>query len=566
MVGGKRERALGLGTFWSIPTRSASEGEARARLRPRLRFGLVCLLVVTSPLHAAKLDDLSLDRWAKLREVERYQMQVAERYYKQASWAAAAAEYEKYVTLYERSDGASHAQLKWGLCQVQLRNSNTAIRDGFQSVVDYWPDSPDAVLAVYYIGRTYKQMGQLDKAKTAYEGLMEDHSEHAVAVYALTDLVDVAEVAEDYDARARYWKKLTFDVKRNAETVRLCQQAAVKYAGWCFGQGSFQEGADSLGANYSGGELLAQVAAHAGGAISPMAADAQTRPKAERMAGQGATWLREQLPRDLSTPEQEASLQAGLLAVADLHAAALQDAKVAEVYDEIVRRCGTSDEILARLAGWHESRQKFDQAYQVYRRFENRADGLSRVASSYRRRTLPEAAINTYGELVDLDTEGQAGWTAQIAATHREARQFAPAIGIYRGLIENDPANTPQWLWQIGATHRDAGQWKEAIGVLRQCTNFPHNLIVMAQCHRRLKEYREALVLYNQIGGDESQAPWAAYQIAATWEESGEKEQAIQAFQQVCQRFPKSSHASTAHARLQSVYNISVTLGGAIDK
>lgn len=525
----------------------------------------VALAIVASAA-AAPLDKMDLDRWGKLREVERYQMQVAERYYQQGNWEVALAEYEKYLTLYEQSEGASYAQLKWGLCQVRLRKSNTAIKDGFQSVIDYWPDSPDATLAAYHIGHTYKEMGQLDKAKKAYEGLLKDHGEHAVAVHALVDLVNVAEIEKDLDAQAGYWKRLTFDVRRDAETGRLCQQAARQYADWCFNQGAVEQGAAALATTYSEAELLTEVAAHAGPALSRMAADAETRLKAQRMAAEGAGWLRKHLPREVSTPEQKGLLSKGLLAVADVHAAAGQDAKVAEVYDEIVRRLGASDEILGRLAAWHASREKFDEAYEVYRRFEKKPEGLARIASSYRKRKLPAAAINTYGELAGLDAENQVRWTAEIAATHRGARQFAEAIGVYRELIENDPTNTPQWLWSIGTTHRDAQQWQEAIGVLRQCTNFPKNLQVMAECQRRLKKYREALVLYNQIGADESYAPWAAYQIAATWEESGEQEEAIKAFQQVCRRFPKSSQASAAHTRLQTVYNISVTLGGALDK
>ena len=51
-----------------------------------------------------------------------------------------------------------------------------------------------------------------------------------------------------------------------------------------------------------------------------------------------------------------------------------------------------------------------------------------------------------------------------------------------------------------------------------------------------------------------------------TYEQAGRKEQAIKAFQQVCKRFPKDHHASTAHAHLQSEYNISITLGGAKDE
>ena len=58
----------------------------------------------------------------------------------------------------------------------------------------------------------------------------------------------------------------------------------------------------------------------------------------------------------------------------------------------------------------------------------------------------------------------------------------------------------------------------------------------------------------------------SALEVAMTWEEAGKKEEAIKALQQVCKRFPKSGQASTAHARLQDVYKISVTLGGATDE
>jgi len=102
-------------------------------------------LVSASPAVAAKLDEMSLERWAKLREVERYQLQIAEKYYREKNWKVALAEYEKYLTLYERGEAGSYAQLKWSICQVQLRKANTAIKEGFQSVIDYWPDSPDAV-------------------------------------------------------------------------------------------------------------------------------------------------------------------------------------------------------------------------------------------------------------------------------------------------------------------------------------------------------------------------------------------------------------------------------------
>jgi tetratricopeptide (TPR) repeat protein len=527
---------------------------------------LLGVLLVAAQVSAGPLDELALDRWAKLREVERYQLQIAERYYKQQNWQAALAEYEKFLTLYEKSEGAPYAQLKWGLCQVHLRKANTAIKDGFQSVIDYWPDSPDAILARYHIGRTYQDMGQIDQAKKAYEGLLKDHTQHPAAAYVLADLVEIAQVQKDLKTRTECWKRLTFEVKREAGVEQLCRQAVKQYAQWCFAEGAFDEGVKALATTYAAAELPARVAVNACPALAQMAAEASTRPKAERLAAQAVGWLRQQGPTAVSTPEQKESLRKTLFAVADVHAAALQDAQTAAVYDQIVQRCGVTDETLGRRAAWHESRGKFDEAYQVYRRFEKKPDGLARIAASYRQRRLFPTAIAVYREIIALDTAKQVPWTVEIAATYRQAGQYAEAIGVYRELLKNDPTNTPQWLWHIGITHRDAGQWKEAIGVLRQCTNFPDNLQVMAACHRRLKEYREALLLYNQIGGDEAHAPWAALEIAMTWEEAEKKEEAIKALQQVCKRFPKSSQASTAHARLQDVYKISVTLGGATNE
>ena len=135
---------------------------------PILFLGAIQLLTLFSaPARAARLDEMSLDSWAKLREVERYQLQIAEKYYRQKNWKIAMAEYEKFLTLYEQSDGAAYSQLKWSLCLVHLRKINTAIKDGFQSVIDYWPDSPQAVSAAYYIGKSYKDMGEVEPARKA---------------------------------------------------------------------------------------------------------------------------------------------------------------------------------------------------------------------------------------------------------------------------------------------------------------------------------------------------------------------------------------------------------------
>src|SRR5690348_4573716 len=143
-------------------------------MKPRRSLLLVLGVVLLVPATAwaakgnAKLDEMSLDRWAKLTEVQRYQLNIAEKYYRESKWKIASDEYEGYVAKYQYTDGGSFAHLKWSLCQVKLEKLNSAVRDGFQTVIDVWPDSPEAVASSYLLGKTYKAMGDLGPAKEAY--------------------------------------------------------------------------------------------------------------------------------------------------------------------------------------------------------------------------------------------------------------------------------------------------------------------------------------------------------------------------------------------------------------
>jgi TolA-binding protein len=136
---------------------------------------LAILLAVTFLLSAAPgaqlgpLEQMDVKTFAELREVERYQLKIAEKHYLAEEYATARDEYEKFLTLYEKSLGAAYAQLMWSHCQVKVRNVNTAIREGFQSVIEYWPDSREAVLAAFLMARSYRDIGEVQKAEAAYD-------------------------------------------------------------------------------------------------------------------------------------------------------------------------------------------------------------------------------------------------------------------------------------------------------------------------------------------------------------------------------------------------------------
>ena len=534
------------------------------------RISLLTLVLTTAsppPAFAAKLDELSLARWAELREVERYQLQIAEDYYRKRQWKVAAAEYEKYLALYERSEAAPYAQLKWSLCLLSLRKANTAIKEGFQSVIDYWPDSPDAVAAAYYIGKAYKDIGQLANAKKAYGKVLEKDPNHQATIRAMVDLVEIAEIEKDRPTQVELWKKLTFDVQRTKESNTLCRDASRRLAGHYFTLAAFDEGLKALATSYADETLPAEVAANVRGPLQQLTSDDDTRARGEKLASLAVGYLRGQAPSDRSDLQQKELARQCWFYVADVYAAARLDAKVEETYAEIMKTFGTDDETLGRLAGWQKAVRRYDDARRTYRRFRDKTEGLSQIATSYREQGECDQAVATYRELVGRDADNRVRWSAEIASTYYYARKYDQAATAYREVLDLDPENAEKWRWRVACAYRDGGRHKEAIGWFRQCTSFPANYMEMAHCQRRLKQSKEAIALYMQVaGGDPNSAPSAMLHIAYTWEESGQKERAIKAFQQVCKQFPKDSHASRAHAHLQDKYKISITLGGAKDE
>lgn len=512
---------------------------------------------------AENLDDLPLDRWAKLREVERYQLNIAEKYYREKNFKVAVAEYEKFLTLYESSEGAPYSQLKWSLCKVELRQHNTAIKEGYQSVIDYWPDSPEAIAAKYYIGQAYKEIGEVKKAKKAYQVVLDDHPKHLAAVYAAADIIDLTAIDEDVETRVRLWKQLTFDTERTRESTNHCVTASQQLAAYSFENGSFNDGVLALQTTYPKDQLTAQVSNFARGPVSRLISKEDKKKKGEQLADQGVAWIRSQIPAERTTPEEKQIALNVWYAMADLQAASLREDLVAEIYDQIQKAFGANDATLQRLGDWYKSLNKYDQARQQYAKFENKIEAQNQTAYSYRQQQNYDAAVLAYQRNVAADPENQARWNSEIANAYREARKYDEAISVYNELLKTDSQKAEQWLWLIAASYRDAGKYKEAIGYYRQCNNFPSNYQEMAACHRALKEYSEAVILYNQIvSGAPNTAAWAMLQIGFTQEQAGNKESAIKSFQLVCKNYPKDGHASQAHAHLQNEYKITVTLGG----
>jgi tetratricopeptide (TPR) repeat protein len=546
---------------------STKEMNCNLRSLRMLLTALACaVLMLPDVAGAQQLDELSLDRWKLLRETERYQLQIAEQLYRERNYKVALSEYEKYLSLYEASEAAAYSQLKWSLCQVHLRKSNTAIKEGFQSVIDYWPDSPEAIAAGYYIGNTYQGMGRIPEAKKVYRELLVDHKEHLAGAYAASGLAAIAATEKDEKTLVEMWRLLTFDTQRTPQCNNVCVTASQQLATYYYSQAAFDEAVKSLATTYAPGEQLADHVMHfLNGPLNQLCSSSDTSTQGEKLAKQAIDWYRQQMPAQTDEATKKLA-QKYWFHIAAIQGLARHDAEVPPTYEQIINTFGADDETFSRLAQWYKTRDQYDEARKTYGRYVDKVEGLNQIAYSHRQQSKPELAIAVYNQLLGLDSENQIRWKAEIAATHRAAQQYEQAIAMYEQLVAEDLEKEQSWRWQMATAYQDWGKYPEAIAQYRLCTNFPSNYQNMAWCHRQLKQYNEALILYNQILTHEPSAPWAMLQIGYTHEQAGQKEQAIKSFQIVCKKFPKDAHASQAHAHLQNEYKISVTLGGATDE
>ncbi len=481
------------------------------------------LLVCVAPLShgLSPLEQIAIPTFEKMREVERYQIRIAEKHYTDGDFKTALAEYEKFLTLYEKSPGAPYAQLMWSHTMMHLKKPQTALREGFQSVIDYWPDSHEATLAAYCIADAHRKMGEVKSAQEAFRFLIREYPDHEIALRSRTDLLHYARLHEDEAEQLSILNDLTYQVKRTEATAPTCITASRELAELHFLAQRFAEGKKALATSYEGTALFDTTYEMSVKTVAHLLKQSDTRGAAIKLADQLLASLREEA---VSRPEVEKDL---LYRAADINSTLGRSAEIWSLYEEIEKRFGRDDALLAKMADWHKARQKPEEARRIYAEFENTVAGLKNIAAM----DLSEGKINE-------------------------------AMEIFRKLIELDGGNADDYLWSIADCYERLSDWKSAIATYRQTDRFPANHFAMASCHRKLGEQQQAIDLYNKCKADDDSAPEATLQTAFTHEETKEIEKAIRVFQLTRKRYPKSGQAAIAHVHLKNEYDIHITLGG----
>ena len=482
-----------------------------------------CLPFLLAPYSLAldPLEQIPVATFEKMKEVERYQMRIAEKHYTGGAFKTALAEYEKFLTLYEKSPGAPYAQLMWSHSMMRLKKPKTALREGFQSVIDYWPESEEAVISAYCIADAYRTMGEVSDEKKAFRFLIKEYPAHEIAIRSRLDLLHYARLEKDEASHLALLNDLTYKLERNEKSKAACEEASRELAQIHFFAQRFDDGKKALATTHEGDALFDAVYGMSAKTVGHLLGNKEARTAALTLGDQLLNELRVESKR---RPKIEKDL---LYRAADLNGTLGRPAEIWKLYTEIGDHFGRDDGLLGYMAAWYKARDKRPEARGIYAEFKDQVAGLKNIAAM----DLEDGKINE-------------------------------AIGVYRKLIEIDGDHADDHLWAIASCYEKLSDWKKAIATYRQIDRFPDNHFRMAACHRQLKEQSEAIVLYNQIKVVDNAAPEATLQIGFTYEEAKEKEKAIRTFQLTCKRFPKSEQASKAHAHLQNKYNINVTLGG----
>ena len=524
---------------------------------------IISLLPLTST-PAANLswtEQIEVDTFGSLRQVERYQLKTAEKFYTKGEFAAAAAEYEKYITLYETSNGAAYAQLMWSHCLINQRKVYTGIRDGFQSVIDYWPNSIEAKTASYLIGKSYKDIGELKKAESAYSNAIINYPNHHIALLSKWGLSEIATIKKDEKRLIQIWKDIVLKTANNKRSLPYITKSTQNLARHYFSQPDYNKAIDLLASLYEEDELNNAIYQNSKDAVSNLCRNKATKINGEKLADQIISIIMKSI--DNADNESQPEL---FRRVARTHERAQRDLEVINTYELMAKKLGMNDSILGKIASWHSTKKRFSKSREFYAKFENKVEGLKNIAQIWIIQKQTEQAIQVYNRLIKSAPDEISTWKHAIAKIYSSEKKYEKAIEAYRELTTLDPSNAGNWHWSTGEIHEITNQLKLAIKSYRQTDRYPQSYFKMAKCHRKLKEHTEALTLYHQILANEKSASDATIEIGYTYEEQLDKKNAIKWFQRTCKLFPSSRNASKAHSHLQKKYGISVTLGGSKEK
>jgi tetratricopeptide (TPR) repeat protein len=532
------------------------------RTPPPLR-ALGALLFATTLLALAPARaGLDLKRYGRLREAERYQMDVAEKLVKARKWAAARGEFEKFLKLYPDSVGAPYCQLMIGECYRGEKLQHTAIKE-FTKVLDFWPSSPDAALAHYSIAECHWAMGDREKAIAAWDKLIEQFPKHPLCIGALWHEAEFYFRFDKPDRAVERLEKLLGSFEREREWHREWDQAWDRLF-WHYVYGLDAPAAIRTAERRYGNRPQAELET---GRRALRAAGDLERKKDKRAEN---TWkLAVSVYRQIvGAGRDHRYYREALLEVAEALAGAGEAKEAEQAYQEYLRSFPEEDGGRIRYGRFLETREQWKEATAQYLACQDKARGRWEIAEMYIRRKMVDDAVGALMAVAEKHPTKALDAYWHIARTYRHFHKWKEAAEAYKAVQAKWPQKTDDCFWELGTLyHYHMNQPAEAIKFYAQSNKEPRSLFHIADCYARQKKWDKGIETLGEVlGFFPKEAPHAQYRIADYLAKWGKKDLAIKAYMKVCDAYPRSAWARRAHDTLEFQYKTPYTGGGVGEK
>ena len=485
-------------------------------------LGVLCGDALARRYPYGKID---LQRYGRLREAERYQIDVAGRLFKQEKWRSALAEYEKFIKLHIKSVGAPYAQLRIAQCYEFRKLVNRAVEE-YTAVVQYFPKAPEAPIAVFCIGRCLEGSGDFEPAIGQYGKVVADYPKATIAGDALWAGADLAQRKGQLETAIEFRKRIVADYPKAKRRREAAEWLTRHYLVTGKNIPAARDFIRAVRSEVDGEMYMAhQIHSHA----YSLYRNKDTRKDAPAVMD-GAIALFEGVYRQW--PESRQAREASRYVIrSHWYSGRLKEGVAAG--EEHAKRFEDDDggrqwtgRILEQMDKWNEARL-------WYLRYKNRAGGAMEAAASYSRQ-----------------------------------RKYKEAHAAYMAVVQQYPDHAKRALYNLGYMHQHYSRdYAKAVNAYRHSEYSPPSyLFEMAECFRRWKKYDESIGIYRQIRGffpaHAPEAMWRQAHVHEQRRKKGDELKAVTLLKKLCDEYPRTGQASRAHHRLESKYKISYTGGG----
>ena len=573
---------------------------------------LIAACAVPATANPPSATSLSPAERAKLDTFEGVSIDKADKIFSAKDWPRAVAEYDAFIAQFPESSVTPYALLRKGRCLQEAQKRFEAIKV-YQEVLDFFPDDVKyAAAALYHIGESHMQSGDVAKAMKAWSDLSDDadYVKQPVGAQALNGLAEnlirqgkVDDGIKRFEQVAVEFRTANGDAARAAIARVVPHHVRVKpdlerLREFYVAARTFEHNPQQPAADLATDERFWRTVRKAIGEN-----DAFTEVQQGERAAFYRYWaghLQAALPSD---DEQQIAL-ANYLRVADGDDAAW----VTRLDRQFAARQKDGD--FARVVLWigtfigGGNAAKADEYYRKldFARMSN-ADILALVYTLIERGAEPGLAVNTFGKLRLAEmsdgekqricdrmlghpkysgsreiairaclgfNDAMQGKLAALRHLHwrarhghvRESADFTDGLALASEL-QKTPAAAKEAFTIGGNLLQWSGKHEDAIKAYQQADSPPQTLFWTAECLAKLGKLEPAVGQLREVENFfKDSAPEAALAVAYLYRDAGIKDKYVRALRGVLKKYPKSGQSSQAHQRLEEM---GLPIGGGVD-